>query len=74
VGVEFRPAAIAPEGFQTHEGFITGGGPELAGAFEPALVLTTGGFNGPGTQRLVGKVDLLGRGCGGPGFSVDMGG
>ena len=59
MGIEFLPAAIAPEGFQAHEGFIPGSGPELPGAFEAALVLTAGGLDGARTQRLVGELDLL---------------
>ena len=62
MGEEVMPAAVAPEGFQAQEGFIPGGGPELAGAFEPALILPAGGFDGPGAQRLVGQEELLGRG------------
>jgi hypothetical protein len=62
MGIEFMPSTIAPEGFQTQEGFITRRGPELAGAFEAALVLPASGLNGPRTQRLVGEFDLLSRG------------
>lgn len=62
MGEEVMPAAVAPEGFQAQEGFVAGGGPELAGAFEPALILPAGGFDGPGAQRLVGQEELLGRG------------
>ena len=39
---EFVPAVVAPEGLQAHQGFITGGGPELTGAFEATLILTAG--------------------------------
>ena len=56
------PTAIAPEGFEAHEGFIAGGGPELACAFEAALVLTAGGLDGAGAYRLVGEFDLVGGG------------
>jgi len=42
VRIEFLPAAIAPERFQAHQGFVTRSGPELAGAFETALVLAAG--------------------------------
>src|ERR1035441_701202 len=62
MGVEFMPATIAPEGFQAQEGFIPCRGPELAGAFEAALVLPAGGLNGTRTQRLVGEFELLRRG------------
>jgi len=56
------PAAIAPERFQTQQGFVAGSRPELAGAFEPALVLPAGRFNGPGTHRVIGQLPLrLGR-------------
>ena len=44
MGVEFMPATIAPEGFQAQEGFIPCRGPELAGAFEAALVLSACAF------------------------------
>jgi len=64
------PTAIAPEGFQAQEGFVTSEGPELARAFEAALVLTAGGLNGARTQRLVGEFDLLrGGGAGHNGLS-----
>ena len=53
------PAVVAPKGFQTHQGLVTGGGPELAGALEATLILTTGGFDGPGTQRFIGQPGLL---------------
>ena len=43
---EVVPAAIAPEGFQAHESFVSVDGPELAGALETALVLSAGGFDG----------------------------
>lgn len=59
VGEEVVPAVVAPEGFQTHQGLVTGGGPELAGALESTLILTTGGFDGAGTQWLVGQAGLL---------------
>jgi hypothetical protein len=59
---ELVPAAISPEGFQAHEGFVTSGGPELAGAFETALVLAAGGFDGARTQRFIGFEDLGGSG------------
>jgi hypothetical protein len=49
VGIKLMPTVVAPEGFEAHEGFITGGGPELAGAFEAALVLTAGRLNSAGT-------------------------
>src|SRR5882724_7192009 len=39
------PAVVAPEGFQTHQGFIPSETPKLAGSFEAALGLTTGGFD-----------------------------
>jgi hypothetical protein len=41
------PAAVAPEHFQTHAGFVTCLTPELARALEAALSLPTGGFPGP---------------------------
>ena len=44
--VKFVPAVVAPEGFQAHQGFVSGEGPELAGAFEAALVLAAGRFDG----------------------------
>jgi len=43
---EFVPATVAPAGFQAHEGLVTGGGPELAGAFETTLILAAGRFDG----------------------------
>lgn len=39
------PTMIAPEGFQTHQGFIAHADPELTGALEPALVLAAGRFH-----------------------------
>ena len=66
------PPPIAPEGFQAQEGFIACRRPELAGAFEAALVLTAGGLNGARTQRLVGQFGLLRRG--GAGFNGLSGG
>lgn len=62
--IEFLPAAIAPEGFQAHQGFVPRRDPELAGAFETALVLTARRFNGPGTD---GAVSELGQHSSGPG-------
>jgi hypothetical protein len=55
------PATVAPASFQAPQGLITFHRPELAGAFEAALVLSAGGLDGPGTQGL-GRHDLLGRG------------
>lgn len=49
-GEELEPAAIAPESFQAQAGLVVGGGPELAGAFETALVLATGGLDGFGPK------------------------
>lgn len=46
------PAAIAPEGFQAHQGFISGPAPKLARAFEAALILPTGGLDRTAAQRL----------------------
>ena len=57
------PAAVAPEGFQTHQAFVSFEGPELAGAFEAALILAAGRFNGPGTQGFVGQFGLLDGGA-----------
>jgi hypothetical protein len=62
VGIEFVPAVVAPAGFEAHQGFIPRRGPELAGAFEAALVLPTGGLDGPRTQWFIGPVALRGRG------------
>src|ERR1017187_9267254 len=62
MGIEFLPATIAPEGFQAQQSFIARRGPELAGAFEAALVLAASGLNGARTQRLIGEFDLLSRG------------
>jgi len=45
MGEEVMPAAVAPEGFQAQQRFVPGGGPELAGAFEPTLILAAGGFD-----------------------------
>ena len=45
VGEQEVPAVVAPEGFQTHQTFITGTTPELAGALEAALLLPAGGFH-----------------------------
>ena len=39
------PTAVAPEHFQTHEGFVAGLTPELARSLEAALRLPTGGFH-----------------------------
>ena len=46
VRVEVVPAAVTPEGFQAHEGFVALHGPELTCALEPALVLPAGGLDG----------------------------
>src|SRR5690242_7368455 len=53
------PSMVSPKGFQAQEGFVALGGPELAGAFEPALVLAAGRFHGSRTQGLVGQLELL---------------
>jgi len=55
VRIELIPATIAPEGFQAEQGFVANLRPKLAGAFESALILAAGGFNGPRAQRLVGQ-------------------
>src|SRR5450756_2437536 len=39
------PSVVAPEGFQTHQSFIAGTTPELAGSLEAALILSAGGFH-----------------------------
>ena len=39
------PAAVAPEHFQTHEGFVARLTPELPRSLEAALSLPTGGFD-----------------------------
>jgi hypothetical protein len=59
VGVEFMPSMVPPKGFQAEEGFVALGGPELAGAFKPALVLAAGRFHGSRTQGLVGQLELF---------------
>ena len=59
MGVEFMPSMVPPKRFQAEEGFVAVGGPELAGAFEPALVLAAGRFHGSRTQGLVGQLELL---------------
>jgi len=53
------PTPIAPESFQGHQGFVAGSGPELASAFEAALVLATRRFNGAGTDGLISHLLLL---------------
>ena len=45
------PAFIAPEGFQTHQSFVADQTPELSGAFEAALILPTGRFDGAAALR-----------------------
>jgi hypothetical protein len=39
---EQMPAVVAPKGFQAHQRFVARPAPELASAFEPALILPTG--------------------------------
>lgn len=50
------PAVVAPEGFQTHQAFITHATPELPRAFEPALVLPAGRFHRAAPQRFSGSL------------------
>lgn len=45
------PAIVAPEGFQAHQTFVADQTPELSGSFEAALILPTGGFDGPAALR-----------------------
>jgi hypothetical protein len=45
VGEEQVPTVVAPEGFQTHQSFIASATPKLAGALEPALILSAGRFH-----------------------------
>ena len=47
------PAFVAPEGFQCQQGLVSLQGPELTAALETDLVLAAGGFNRPGTHRLL---------------------
>jgi hypothetical protein len=63
VGKKLMPAAIAPQGLQAHQGFVSGGGPELASAFEAAFVLAAGGFDGARTQGFIAFEDLGWSGC-----------
>ena len=63
MGIELVPAVVAPKRFQAHQRFIPLHRPELAGTFEPTLILAAGGFNGAGAQGLVGFEALLRRGC-----------
>src|SRR5258708_2445941 len=57
--IEVVPTAVAPKSFQTHEGFVSWNSPELAGAFETALILATGRLNRPGTNWVVSQLFLL---------------
>ena len=49
---EQMPAAIAAEGFQTEQGFVSLLAPKLARAFEAYLALPASGFHRPAAQRL----------------------
>src|SRR5512136_2984344 len=51
VGEEEVPAAVAPEGLQTEQGFVAGPAPELARSLEPALRLSAGRLHLPATDR-----------------------
>ena len=46
------PASIAPEGFQAHEGFVSGLAPKLSGPLEATLILPTSRFNSSAAERL----------------------
>jgi len=46
-----EPTPVAPEGFQTQQGFVTCLTPKLTGPFESALGLPPGGFNGAAADR-----------------------
>ena len=48
---EQMPTLVAPEGLQAHQSFIADTTPELAGAFEPALILAAGRFHRAAAQR-----------------------
>jgi hypothetical protein len=52
VGKKQMPAVIAPKRFQAHQRLVARTTPELAGPFEPALVLPTGGFHRAAALRL----------------------
>ena len=45
MGKEQRPTAVAVEGSESEEGLVSGAAPELAGEFEPALILGAGGLD-----------------------------
>jgi hypothetical protein len=45
--------AVAPEHFQTQQGFISGFTSELARTHEPALALPTGGLHRPAANQFI---------------------
>ena len=47
VGKEAVPLAVAVNGIECKESFVTGQRPELAGQLETALILGAGGLYGP---------------------------
>src|SRR5262245_26585560 len=51
VGEQQVPAFVAPEGFQTHQAFITRTTPKLARSLEPTLILPTGRFHRAAAHR-----------------------
>ena len=59
VGEEEFPALIAPEHFQTEQGFIPFGAPELGASFHATLQLATGRFDRAGAQGFTELLCLL---------------
>ena len=56
------PTVVAPEHFQTQQGFTSGRNPELTRSLEPALALPTGGLHRPTANRLTSSFILIEQG------------